>query len=99
MTSGPLLSVEDATITYRRPDRTEVQAVTAVNLDLQPGEIVGLVGESGCGKSTLARGIVGLLPLAGGQVRLDGNPISPLRKRRRPPDECDLQMIFQDAAT
>ena len=99
MTSTPLLSVANATITYRRADRTEVRAVTGVNLDLRPGEILGLVGESGCGKSTLARGIVGLLPLAEGEVRLGGQPITALRKRRRARAECDLQMIFQDAAT
>ncbi|WAX58991.1 ABC transporter ATP-binding protein [Jatrophihabitans cynanchi] len=99
MTPTPLLSVANATITYRRADRTQVQAVTGVTFDLQPGEILGLVGESGCGKSTLARGLVGLLPLADGEVRLDGRPIRALRKRRRPEPECDLQMIFQDAAT
>src|SRR5688500_495005 len=49
-------------------DRGPAQVLDAINLDIAPGEVVGLVGESGCGKTTLARAILGILPPAG-QIR------------------------------
>ena len=61
-----------------------------VSLTVPDGKVVGLVGESGSGKSTLARTAVGLAPLTGGAVLLDGSPV-PLKGRRRP-----IQMVFQD---
>jgi peptide/nickel transport system ATP-binding protein len=61
-----------------------------VSLTVPDGQVVGLVGESGSGKSTLARTAVGLAPLTGGAVLLDGSPV-PLKGRRRP-----IQMVFQD---
>lgn len=61
-----------------------------VTLTVPDGEVVGLVGESGSGKSTLARAAVGLTPVAGGRILLDGAPIRQ-RGRRRP-----VQMVFQD---
>jgi peptide/nickel transport system ATP-binding protein len=61
-----------------------------VSLSVPDGQVVGLVGESGSGKSTLARTAVGLAPLTGGAVLLDGSPV-PLKGRRRP-----IQMVFQD---
>jgi peptide/nickel transport system ATP-binding protein len=65
-------------------------AVDAVSLTVPTGQVVGLVGESGSGKSTLARAAVGLAPLHGGRVLLDGEPVM-TRGRHRP-----LQMVFQD---
>ena len=79
------LRFEDVTVRYGH-----TTAVDGVSLTIPPGEIVGLVGESGSGKSTLARAAVGLAPLSGGRITLDGDPV-PLRGRHRP-----LQMVFQD---
>jgi ABC-type glutathione transport system ATPase component len=69
--------------------RNGLTAVDGVDLTVPPGQVVGLVGESGSGKSTLARAAVGLTPLAGGRILLDGKPVP--RRGRRP-----LQMVFQD---
>ncbi|MEU3163121.1 ABC transporter ATP-binding protein [Streptosporangium sp. NPDC006930] len=56
-----LLSIEDLSVVIHRPGR-RVAALSGVNLSVEPGEVVGLVGESGGGKSMVARSIVGLLP-------------------------------------
>ncbi|MDH2425583.1 ATP-binding cassette domain-containing protein [Sphaerisporangium sp. TRM90804] len=60
-----------------------------VSLEVAAGQTVGLVGESGCGKSTLARAAVGLAPVTGGRILLDGRPVP--NRGRRP-----VQMVFQD---
>ncbi len=73
-----------------------MQAVRGVSLSLQRGEILGLVGESGCGKSTVARACMALLPLSGGDVRLNGVSLPGLRPRDRRQLRPDLQMVFQD---
>ena len=77
-----LLVAEDITRRYamRRGlmGRTvEVRAVDGVSLRLERGRTLGLVGESGCGKSTLARAILGLEPVQGGRILLDGQPAGP----------------------
>ncbi|MET8048561.1 MULTISPECIES: dipeptide ABC transporter ATP-binding protein [unclassified Streptosporangium] len=69
-----LLSIEDLSVVIRRPGR-RVAALSGVNLSVEPGEVVGLVGESGGGKSMVARSIVGLLPGGSqttGRVMFDG---------------------------
>jgi oligopeptide/dipeptide ABC transporter ATP-binding protein len=91
-----LLQLVDVDVSYRRRGHEPVRAVIGANLSIAAGEIVGLVGESGCGKSTLGRAAVGLLPLAGGEVRFDGRRIEPLRRRARPSSLRSLQMILQD---
>src|ERR1700719_4087983 len=70
-----LLSVVDLrveTVSRRAP----VTIVDGVSLEVQPGEIVGLIGESGCGKSVTALAVAGLLPrglrISAGSVELAG---------------------------
>jgi oligopeptide/dipeptide ABC transporter ATP-binding protein len=79
----------------RRP-RLLVRAVDGVNLRVERGEVVALVGESGCGKTTTGRALVRLAPITGGRVLLDGEDVtrisgSALREYRR-----RVQIIFQD---
>ncbi len=90
------LQVEQASITYRQRAAAPLTAVDGVDLTLDPGEVLGLVGESGCGKSTLARAICGLEPLSGGAILVDGEPVPPLRLRRRPASLMRVQMVFQN---
>ncbi len=77
-------------------NRQVIKAVDGVSLELERGEILGLVGESGCGKSTLSRSILQLIPPTGGKVEFQGIDITALsndavRKHRR-----QMQMVFQD---
>jgi len=76
--------------------RQSVVAVDDVSLNIQQGEILGLVGESGCGKSTLSRIVMQLLlPDSGsihlGETNLSALPRSAIRRHR-----LDFQMVFQD---
>jgi len=73
-----------------------VRAVNGVSFDLAKGETLGLVGESGCGKSTLGKAILKLVPLAGGEILVDGVDIAPLERERLSEMRRTVQMIFQD---
>ncbi len=73
-----------------------VRAVDGIDLDIQPGETVGLVGESGCGKSTLSNAIVGLLPATRGTIRLHGQDITGASPAKLRQIRQHVQMIFQD---
>jgi oligopeptide/dipeptide ABC transporter ATP-binding protein len=73
-----------------------VGAVNGVSLDLAVGETLGLVGESGCGKSTLGKAILRLVPIAEGEIRVEGVDIAPLDKARLNDMRRKVQMIFQD---
>ena len=73
-----------------------MRAVVDVDLDVHPGQVVGLVGESGCGKSTLARAAIGLVPRTSGTVLFDGMDVTPLGSGARPRRLQRIQMVFQD---
>ena len=73
-----------------------VQAVIDVDLDVQAGEVVGVVGESGCGKSTLGRMIAGISEPSAGEIRYQGRPVERLTGRARRAYELGVQMIFQN---
>lgn len=95
----PLLEVNKVSRDYIMPRRRlfgappRFRAVRSVSFTLSRGESLGLVGESGCGKSTLTRAILGLDPVQGGEILLNGVSISP----QMPPDRrTGLQVVFQD---
>ena len=72
--SGPVPRLSLSGITIRRGPR---QVLRDVSLHVNPGEILGLLGPNGAGKSTLFSILAGLLPPAGGALRLDGWPVTP----------------------
>ncbi|MDA0634505.1 ABC transporter ATP-binding protein [Nonomuraea sp. MCN248] len=89
-----LLKIDDLVVEHRTPGRPVVRAVAGASLEVNAGEVVGLVGESGCGKSTLARAVCGLNRAASGSIAFEGTPVTPLGLRRR--TMTGVQMVFQD---
>jgi oligopeptide/dipeptide ABC transporter ATP-binding protein len=73
-----------------------VHAVDGVDLEIYPGETVGLVGETGCGKSTLARVVMRLYDATEGKVFFNGQDITNLTGRKLRDIRREVQMIFQD---
>ena len=80
---------------FAQADQT-IKAVDGINLELYPGETLGLVGESGCGKSTLSRTILQLIRPTAGKVEFLGQDLTRLSKEGLRQQRRQMQMVFQD---
>ncbi len=75
--------------------RSGQPVLDGVDLDVAPGEVVGLAGPSGCGKSTLARVLALLLPPWAGEIRLDGEPVRRFRHAAPRGQRTSVAVVFQ----
>src|SRR5262249_37406597 len=96
MSDEPAIRVDNVVKHYRTPGRGDVHALDGVSLTVQPGQVLGIVGESGCGKSTLARLLTRLERPDTGTIDIFGRSIArargtALRELRR-----TIQLVFQD---
>ncbi|MEV4613239.1 ABC transporter ATP-binding protein [Kitasatospora sp. NPDC049258] len=92
--AGARLSIRGLDVSYRRGE----QVLSGVDLDARAGEILGVIGETGSGKTTLARAVVGLAPVTGGRITVDGEDRTALRGRalREARRAGTVQYMFQD---
>ena len=98
-----VLEVRDLNVTFHARGQ-EIRAVRGVNLDVYPGEILGIVGESGSGKSVTMKAVLGILPenasVKAGSLKLRSTEMTSLSEEEyRRLRGKDMTMIFQDPMT
>ncbi len=93
-----MLSVDACCKTYKVGafGGRELEAVRNVSFEVQPGEVVSLIGESGSGKSTIGKMILHLLKATRGSIVFDGVDISTLTGKELRKYYADVQGVFQD---
>ena len=98
---APALEVRNVTAGYGkgRNGALALKVLRDINVAVQRGHTVGVIGESGCGKSTLARVMSGLLPASEGEVLLDGGTLRPSLRQRDRDELRKVQFVFQMADT
>jgi len=93
--SLPLIQTVELKKYFNTP-RGKLHAVDDINLAINSGETLGVVGESGCGKSTLGRVILRLLPATSGKVLFKDADVLKYNGRQAKEMRSQMQMIFQD---
>ena len=101
--TAPVLDIKDLSVSYHS-DRGLLPALRNVDIQIQPGRIIGIVGESGCGKSTLIAAIIRLLApnaqIDGGSILFkDTDLLSLDPEAMRALRGVDISMVFQDPMT
>lgn len=93
--STPVIETRHLT-KYFKTQRGLLHAVENVNIKIDEGKTIGVVGESGCGKTTLGRMITRLEDSTSGEILLDGRDIIQLKGKKKKEIYHDIQMVFQD---
>ena len=90
-----MLKVEHVYKTFLAGTVNEKKALVDLNLHLEPGEFVTVIGGNGAGKSTLLNAIAGTWPIDQGKIILDGNDVTALPDYKR---AAYIGRVFQDPA-
>ena len=98
---SPALEVKELDAGYGKgaDGKPTTMVLRDVNVAIERGKTVGVIGESGCGKSTLARVFAGLLPPSAGDISLDGDLIAPDLRNRSREELRKVQFVYQMADT
>lgn len=99
MNSEPLIRAEGITKSYAIGQNKKIYAVRDVDIFLEKGETLGLVGESGCGKSTLAKILMHMIEPDRGEIFFNGKKVSGMPESSYRPYRRKMQMVFQDPAS
>lgn len=94
-----VITVKNLSISYQKKP-----AIKGINLNIEPGNVIGIIGPNGAGKSTLLKGMLGLLPFDTGEVKIFGKDISESRKRisyipQREQFDWDFPINVEDVVT
>jgi manganese/zinc/iron transport system ATP- binding protein len=94
-----VITVKNLTISYNKKP-----AIKGINLNIGPGNVIGIIGPNGAGKSTLLKGMLGLLPFDTGEIKIFGNDINKSRKRisyipQREQFDWDFPINVEDVVT
>ena len=93
----PTLSLKNVNIEYPKRGRVPAfKAASDINLEIYPGEVLGLVGESGSGKTTIGRAVVGLLPIKSGELTINENSLAGRRQKELMAIRREIGIVFQD---
>ncbi|HEY9329170.1 MAG TPA: ATP-binding cassette domain-containing protein [Streptomyces sp.] len=93
----PLLSARGIVLDYPQGfGRKSARVLHGVDIEIAPGETLGLVGESGSGKSSLANLVLGFRPPTSGHIRFRGRDITGCGRRERRALSSEIQAVFQD---
>lgn len=91
-----LLETKNLKKYFEMNGKGKLHAVDGVNLKIQKGKTLGLVGESGCGKSTVGNVVMGLIPATSGEIIFNGQNILEIKGKLRKLLYRKMQVIFQD---
>ncbi|MDO5696646.1 MAG: ABC transporter ATP-binding protein [Dermatophilus congolensis] len=95
----PIISLHDVNLTFTSGSfgrKTSLHVLRGIDLDVQRGETIGLVGESGCGKSTLARVVAGLIEADSGTINVAGHRLDSVDAATWRAMRKEVQLVFQD---
>lgn len=88
--------ISNNTMFSSKNTKATVKAVDNINIELEKGKTISLVGESGCGKSTLGRTLINLIPPTSGEVFFKGKNIYEFSKKEEKEFRKEVSIIFQD---